>query len=29
MDPEDFVGEDNGEIPLGFHDPLGFLDKTE
>ncbi len=29
MDPEDFSGVDNGEIPLGYHDPLSFLDKRE
>jgi Family of unknown function (DUF6763) len=29
MDPEDFSGDDSGEIPLGYHDPLSFLDKTE
>lgn len=29
MDPEDFLGSDNGEIPLGYHDPLGFLDKAD
>ena len=29
MDPEDFSGSDNGDIPLGYHDPLSFLDKTE
>lgn len=29
MDPEDFSGIDDGEIPLGYHDPLGFLDSTE
>lgn len=29
MDPEDFSGIDNGEIPLGYHDPLSFLDKTD
>ena len=29
MDPEDFSGVDNGEIPLGYHDPLSFLDKTD
>jgi hypothetical protein len=29
MDPEDFLGSDNGEIPLGYHDPLSFLDKTD
>ncbi len=27
MDPEDFVGRKEGEIPPGFHDPLAFLDK--
>ena len=29
MDPEDFSGEDSGEIPLGYHDPLSFLDKRD
>ena len=29
MDPEDFSGTENGEIPPGYHDPLSFLDKTE
>jgi len=29
MDPEDYQGKDRGEIPLGYHDPLGFLDKTK
>jgi hypothetical protein len=29
MDPEDFLGHDSGEIPLGYHDPLSFLDKVE
>jgi len=29
MDPEDFLGEDNGELPLGWHDPLEILDKTD
>ncbi|MCH8071012.1 MAG: hypothetical protein IIA09_03600 [Proteobacteria bacterium] len=29
MDPEDFVGEDSGEIPMGYHDPLSFLDKRD
>ncbi|MCH8301777.1 MAG: hypothetical protein IH912_03405 [Proteobacteria bacterium] len=29
MDPEDFVGEDSGEIPMGYHDPLSFLDRQE
>ena len=27
MDPEDFVGRNNEEMPPGFHDPLEFLDK--
>jgi len=29
MDPEDFTGENNGELPVGWHDPLEFLDQTE
>ncbi|MEQ9563023.1 MAG: DUF6763 family protein [Woeseiaceae bacterium] len=29
MDPEDFTGEANGELPLGWHDPLEFLDQIE
>ena len=29
MDPEDFSGVDNGELPLGYHDPLSFLDRTD
>lgn len=29
MDPEDFSGKADGEIPSGYHDPLEFLDKTE
>jgi hypothetical protein len=28
MDPEDYVGRNNDEMPAGFHDPLAFLDKT-
>ncbi len=28
MDPEDFLGRDSGEMPLGFHDPLIFIDKS-
>ena len=28
MDPEDFIGRNNEEIPAGFHDPLEFLDTT-
>ena len=26
MDPEDFQGEENGEMPLGWHDPLEIFD---
>jgi hypothetical protein len=26
MDPEDYTGEDNGEMPLGWHDPLEVFD---
>ena len=26
MDPEDYTGEDDGEIPLGWHDPLEMFD---
>ena len=29
MDPEDFFGNDNGEIPLGYHDPLEYLDTVD
>jgi hypothetical protein len=29
MDPEDFTGETNGELPIGWHDPLEFLDQIE
>lgn len=29
MDPEDFVGRNNGDIPTGYHDPLSFLDNTD
>lgn len=28
MDPEDFAGKSNSEIPAGYHDPLAFLDKV-
>lgn len=28
MDPEDFAGKSNGEMPLGYHNPLAFLDKS-
>ncbi len=27
MDPEDYVGTKDSEMPSGFHDPLTFLDK--
>ena len=27
MDPEDYVGPKDGDMPNGFHDPLAFLDK--
>lgn len=27
MDPEDYVGRKNGDMPNGYHDPLAFLDK--
>lgn len=29
MDPEDFIGRDSGELPLGYHDPLAFLDRKD
>ena len=29
MDPEDYLGEDNGDLPLGWHDPLEMLDKAD
>lgn len=29
MDPEDFSGGEDGEIPLGYHDPLSFLDRPD
>jgi hypothetical protein len=28
MDPEDYVGTSASEMPIGFHDPLAFLDKS-
>lgn len=28
MDPEDYAGRSEGDIPTGFHDPLAFLDKV-
>jgi len=27
MDPEDYAGQKEGDMPSGFHDPLAFLDK--
>ena len=27
MDPEDYVGMENDDIPPGFYDPLAFLDR--
>ncbi|MGH8222854.1 MAG: DUF6763 family protein [Woeseiaceae bacterium] len=27
MDPEDFNGASDGELPPGWHDPLEFIDK--
>lgn len=27
MDPDDYKGTANSEMPSGFHDPLEFLDK--
>jgi len=27
MDPEDYVGKKDSEMPSGYHDPLAFLDK--
>ena len=28
MDPEDYVGKSDSDMPSGFHDPLAFLDKS-
>jgi hypothetical protein len=27
MDPEDYLGKRDSEMPSGYHDPLAFLDK--
>lgn len=27
MDPEDYIGKKESEMPSGYHDPLAFLDK--
>ena len=29
MDPEDYSGREDGEYPVGYHDPLAFLDKVD
>lgn len=29
MGPEDFANDDNGELPLGYHDPLLILENTD
>jgi len=29
MDPEDYLGDDNGDLPLGWHDPMEMLDKAD
>lgn len=29
MDPEDFTGDNVGEMPYGWHDPLQFLDQVD
>jgi len=29
MDPEDYVGRKDSEMPSGYHDPLAFLDKAQ
>ena len=29
MDPEDYLGKEQAELPPGWHDPLEFLDQTE
>ena len=29
MDPEDYAGKNDIEIPAGFHDPLAFLDRMD
>jgi hypothetical protein len=27
MDPEDYIGNTDSDMPHGYHDPLAFLDK--
>ena len=29
MDPEDYSGRDEGDIPPGYHDPLAILESTD
>ena len=29
MDPEDYLGKNDVDIPNGFHDPLAFLDQLK
>ena len=29
MDPEDYSGKSEGEMPIGYHDPLEFLEKGD
>ena len=29
MDPEDYSGKEEGEIPSGYHNPLAFLDRVD
>lgn len=29
MDPDDYIGLKEGDMPPGFHDPLGFLEETD
>jgi len=29
MDPEDYLGQNDSEMPSGFHDPLEYVDNME
>ena len=29
MDPEDYTGDEDGEIPSGWHDPLEMLEQSD
>lgn len=29
MDPEDYTGDEDGEIPSGWHDPLEILEQSD